>query len=79
MPGCANAVWQTAWLAVAADTAMPEQPEIGAPPSVNVTVPRSGAGATAAANDTAVPAGAGLADGTSVVVVELGDGGWAIP
>jgi hypothetical protein len=57
---------------------MPEHPEIGAPPSVNVTVPASGAGATAAVNDTALPAGTGLADGASVVVVELSAGGWAI-
>src|ERR1035437_4669254 len=61
----------------AADTAMPEQPKIGALPSVNVTVAPSGVGATAAVNDTTVPAGTELADETSVVVVGAEAGGWA--
>ena len=78
VPARANAVWQTAWPPVATATGAPEQPEIGAPPSVNMTVPPSGVGATVAVNDTPVPARTLLADETNVVVVWDAAGGSAI-
>ena len=78
VPGRANAVRHAAWPPVAADTATPEQPAIGAPPSVNVIVPPSGVGPTVAVSDTAPPTGAGFGDATSVVLVEVGAGAWAI-
>ena len=54
---------------------MPEQPAIGAPPSVNVILPPSGVGATVAFSDTALPAGAGFGDaakGTGYFTVHRG-------
>ncbi len=78
MPVFANAVWQTARPAVAADTAMPEQAAIGAPPSLNVTVPPSGDGATFAVNVTAARTALGLRDETNDVVVAVNGGGLAI-